>query len=609
MERQGRHNIIPPAKGCGLPGSKDDHTLLRQVFDHENVCQNTQGVQLVTLAVMATDADSRLADWHAADWQRVHRSVRRLQTRIVKAVKQGKWRLVKNLQRLLTHSMCGRLLAVRRVVENRGKKTAGVDGIIWETPAQKMAAVYQLRQVKYSASPLRRMYIPKKNGKKRPLGIPTMSDRAQQALHKLGLEPVAECLADGNSYGFRPERSAQDAAEQVYNALRLKSSAQWVLEGDIKACFDEISPEWLVANVPMHTRTLEKWLKAGYREKQVFHHTEKGTPQGGIASPLLANLCLDGLEDWVVKNTAEKRKHKINVIRYADDFIITGDSKEGLEEVVTPRVIQFLEPRGLRLSEEKTHSTHITKGFDFLGWTFRKYPPGKLLTKPSDKSVAALLEKTGEIIRDNRQAKTANLIKMLNPVIRGWANYHKHAVAKRIFQQVDHLIFQPLGYWAHRRHPKKSSTWIKKRYFKTVGNNHWVFTGVDDKGNHQHLFKAGLVPVTRHIKIRADANPYDPGWDDYFEERYTKKWLSSKWGWTKLRSIWRQQSGLCPVCQQGFKGETSIHVHHLVERSKGGSDRLDNLVMLHPNCHRQVHHLMKLGTDTSFVSAHLTAGS
>jgi len=338
----------------------------------------------VTLVINNTmDADSRVIDWHGFNWTRANRYVRKLQARIVKAVKQGKWRLVKNLQRLLNHSVSGRLLAVRRVTENRGKKTAGVDGVVWDTPEKKIAVVKQLRQANYSPSPLRRLYIPKKNGKKRPLGIPTMYDRGQQALHKLGLEPVAECLADGNSYGFRPERSAQDAARQIFNALRLKCSAQWVLEGDIKACFDEISHQWLMDNVPMDKGMLHKWLTAGYIEKQVFHHTEKGTPQGGIISPLLANLCLDGLESCMYKNIHEKRSHKINVIRYADDFIITGESKEWLEEVVKPRVIQFLDSRGLTLSEEKTHITHVSKGFDFLGWNVRKYPNGKLLIKPS----------------------------------------------------------------------------------------------------------------------------------------------------------------------------------------------------------------------------------
>ena len=240
----------------------------------------------MTLALIATDADSRVTTWHAIDWPCANRYVRRLQTRIVKAVKQGKWRLVKNLQRLLIHSMCGRLLAIRRVTENRGKKTAGVDGVLWDTPEKKMAEIYRLRQAGYRASPLRRIYIPKKNGKKRPLGIPTMFDRGQQALHKLGLEPVAECLADIHSYGFRPERSAQDALGQIFNTLSSKNSAVWVLEGDIKACFDKISHEWLLAHVPMDKRMLQKWLTAGYIESQVFHHTEEGTPQGGLCKAL-----------------------------------------------------------------------------------------------------------------------------------------------------------------------------------------------------------------------------------------------------------------------------------------------------------------------------------
>jgi RNA-directed DNA polymerase len=561
----------------------------------------------VTLA-LATDADSRVTDWHGVDWRRAIRYVRRLQVRIVKAVKEGKWRLVKALQRLLSHSVSGRLLAVRRVTENRGKKTPGVDGIVWDTPEKKMNAVQRLLQRRYRAAPLRRIYIPKKNGKKRPLGIPTLFDRAQQALCKLGLEPVAECTGDTNSYGFRPERSAHDAAEQVFNALRLKSSAQWILEGDIKACFDEISHNWMLKNIPTQKRTLRKWLKAGYMEKNVFHDTEKGTPQGGIASPLLANMCLDGLEACVVNNITEKRQHKVNVVRYADDFIITGDSKEWLEQVAKPRVIRFLVERGLRLSEEKTHITHVTKGFDFLGWNIRKYPNGKLLIKPSESSIKTLAEKTGEILRNNRQAKTTNLLKQLNPIIRGWAHYHKHAVAKLVFQRVDTFIFKQLWHWAKRRHPRKPSHWVKDQYFKTVGGNHWVFTGVDDQGDPIRLFKADLVPVTRHVKIQGEANPYDPDWENYFEQRYLQKWKCRKWGKTKLRSIWKQQGGFCPMCSQGFNGDTSIHTHHIIERCKGGDDNLDNLVLLHPNCHRQVHHLMKLGANMQFVFAHLTAG-
>ena len=329
---------------------------------------------------------------------------------------------------------------------------------------------------------------------------------------------------------------------------------------------------------------------------------------GGVISPILANLCLDGLEACIAKNVSEKRRYKLNVIRYADDFVITGATKEHLETVVKPRVIAFLAERGLRLSEEKTRITHINEGFDFLGWHVRKYND-KLLIKPSKQSVKALAEKTGEIFRANRQATPANLLKQLNPAIRGWANYHKHAVSKAVFYSVDTFIFQQLWHWARRRHPRKPPHWVRRKYFTTEGNRNWVFKAVDDKGNLIRLYKAFLTPVTRHIKIQGKANPFDPAWESYFEQRYMKKWQSSKWGKSKLRTLWRRQNGYCPVCGQGFKGDTAIHAHHLIERCKGGSDNLDNLVLLHPNCHRQVHHLMKLGADMSFLSATSTAGS
>ncbi len=310
---------------------------------------------------------------------------------------------------------------------------------------------------------------------------------------------------------------------------------------------------------------------------------------------MLANLCLDGLEAAVCRHKTEGRKRMINVSRYADDFVSTGESKEWLENEVKPRAVRFFKERGLQLSEEKTRITRVTDGFDFLGWNFRKYPDGKLLIKPSKDSIKALLDKTGKIIRDNRQAKTENLINLLNPVIRGWTNYHRHSVAKRVFYHVDSVIFRQLWHWAKRRHPKKSARWVRKRYFVSKGGNNWVLSGVNQEGKRLCLRRAGDVPVTRHIKVKAQANPYDPEWDGYFEERYLWKWLNSNWGRGKLRSLWEIQEGLCPICGYGFTDETDIHVHHRMERSKGGDDCLDNLVLLHPNCHRQVHHLIDLG--------------
>lgn len=313
-------------------------------------------------------APHEASDWHQINWRQVERNVRRLQTRIAQATQQGKWNRVKALQHLLTHSLSGKALAVRRVTENTGKRTAGVDGLTWNTPEQKASAIRTMRQREYHPQPLRRVYIPKSNGKQRPLGIPTMRDRAMQALYLLALAPIAEVTADPNSYGFRTARSTADAIEACFIALCRNNRAQWILEGDIRACFDQISHEWLEAHIPLDKAILRKWLKAGYLEDRRFHVTEEGTPQGGIISPVLANMALDGLERLLAshysKTSKAGKKAKVNFVRYADDFIVTGSSQELLEQEVKPLVEQFMRERGLELSPEKTVITHIEQGFD-----------------------------------------------------------------------------------------------------------------------------------------------------------------------------------------------------------------------------------------------------
>lgn len=304
-------------------------------------------------------------EWHLIDWEICHRRVRGLQVRIAKAAKDKKWRKVKTMQRMLVRSFSAKAIAVKRVTENRGKKTAGVDGELWDTPITKWEAVSRLERKGYKPKPLRRVYIPKANGKRRPLGIPTMRDRAMQALYLLALEPVSETTADRNSYGFRPMRGTADAIEQCFVNLSRTHSAEWVLEGDIKGCFDNISHDWLIANVPMDKVILRKWLKAGYMESNRLNSTDAGTPQGGIISPVLANLALDGLEEVLEshfgkKNTKASYKTKVNYVRYADDFIITGISKELLEDEVKPLVENFMAERGLSLSPDKTLITHIS---------------------------------------------------------------------------------------------------------------------------------------------------------------------------------------------------------------------------------------------------------
>jgi RNA-directed DNA polymerase len=429
----------------------------------------------------------------------------------VKYLKQGKKWLARKLQRLLRNSYYVILLAIKRILSNDGSKTPGVDGKLITTQNERIKLAQEIQQLKgYKPLPLKRILIPKKNGKKRPLGIPTLFDRAIQAIHKIALEPVAEHYADGNSYGFRTKRSTADAIQNCFHMLCRKVNAKWILEGDITGCFDNFSHKWMLKNIPTDTKTLKKWLKSGYIYKKKMFPTESGTPQGGIISPLIANMALDGLE-VILKEKFKGRK--VNYTRYADDFIITGESKELLENEVKPTVTEFLKTRGLQLSEEKTFITHISQGFDFLGFNIRSYN-GKVLTKPAKKNIKEVTEKIKKIIKTNKQTKQEALIGLLNPVIRGWANYYSHVVSKRIFTKLDHKIWQMLWKWAKKRHPKKKVDWIKRKYFKAIGKRNWIF-----KTDKTELVEMAKIPIKRHIKIKKDANPYDEDYRDYFRKR------------------------------------------------------------------------------------------
>lgn len=454
--------------------------------------------------------------WNTIDWFKVKATVRRLQMRIAKAVREKKHGRVKSLQWLLTHSYHAKLLAIKRVSQANGSKTAGIDGEIWKAPTQKMEAAKSLQRKGYQPLPLKRVYIPKNSGK-RPLGIPTMYDRAMQALHLLALEPVVETQADKNAYGFRPMRSTADAIEQCFSVLAMKTSSTYILEGDIKSCFDKISHEWLLNNVQMDKVILNKWLTCGYREKQVFYRTEEGTPQGGVISPSLMNVTLTGLQQAVRK--AVRIKDKVNVISYADDFVITGISKEILEHKVKPAVADFLKLRGLELSQQKTLITHIDDGFDFLGVNVRKYN-GKFLTKPAKKAVKSFLKRIREIIKSSKAVSAVELIQILNPKIRGWTNHFRFTAAKKTFSYVGHCIFKSLWEWAKRRHPNKKVGWVKSKYFYSKNLNNWVFFAKmkDESGKDQilELINPGYVKIKRHIKIKAEATPFDPRYNDYF---------------------------------------------------------------------------------------------
>jgi RNA-directed DNA polymerase len=474
----------------------------------------------------STDASSTPPPltWKTIDWPRFRQEVRRLQMRIAKATQAGHWRKVRALQWVLTHSRSAKLLAVHRVTTNRGAHTPGVDNVRWRTDREKLHAAFNLKRHGYRPRPLRRVYIPKPNGKLRPLSIPTLHDRAMQALYALALAPIAETLADRNSYGFREGRCCADALEQCFTVLARKTSAPWVLEGDIRACFDEISHEWLLAHVPLDKAMLRAWLQAGYWEKDQLFPTPAGTPQGGLISPLLANLALDGMEQAV--QAAAGTGNKVNFVRYADDFVVTGATRELLEQKVKPALTAFLHQRGLQLSEQKTVLTPLQTGFHFLGHTLRKYGD-KLLITPAKSKVQILRDKIRRLIQAALGRTQAALLRQLNPLLRGWANYYRTGAAKVTFGKLDRYVGCKLWRWISRRHPKKSSAWLKRKYFSAAGD-HGVFSvRYQTKKGQSHvlaLYRLASTTIERHLKVRGTANPYDPRYTHYFAQRQCFAW-------------------------------------------------------------------------------------
>ncbi|MGB7605440.1 MAG: group II intron reverse transcriptase/maturase [Lutisporaceae bacterium] len=476
-----------------------------------------------------TDKTEKLKDnhklanqWESIDWIQVQKDVNKLQTRIAKAAVKGDKNKTKRLQYLLTHSLSAKAYAVKKVTTNKGKNTSGVDRKLWSTSASKMKAVLLLSDRHYRAKPLRRVYIEKKGkNTKRPLGIPTMYDRAMQTLYALALEPIAEVTGDHISFGFRKGRSSKDACEQIFNILARECSPAWILEGDIKGCFDNINHDWLLQNIPTDKRVMKQFLKSGFIYEGELFPTETGSPQGGAISSIYANMTLDGLER-VIQNKYHRNskgkienhyraKTKVNLVRYADDFIITANTKEIAEEL-KETVSQFLKERGLSLSEEKTIITHIDEGFDFLGWTFRKYK-AKLIVKPSKNSIKTLIRKCSTIILKEMKAGTqSELIRRLNQIIRGWTNYHKHVVASHAFSYINNTLYILLQQWAKHRHPNKNLWWRLNKYWHEKDGKRWLFMT-----DEYSLINLRRIQIVRHPKLQISKNPFIH--KEYFEHR------------------------------------------------------------------------------------------
>ncbi len=532
-----------------------------------------------------SDSKTLEFQWKSIDWNKAETYVNRLQVRIAKATQDKKWNTVKRLQYLLTHSYYAKALAVRKVTTNKGKNTSGIDKELWSTPASKMCGVLSLTDKNYKAKPLRRVFIEKKGKKaKRPLGIPCMYDRAMQALYALALNPVSEVTADTKSFGFRKGRCCQDACEYIFTALSRGYSPQWVLEGDIKGCFDHISHEWLIDNIPMDKSVLKQFLKAGFVFENELFPTDDGTPQGGVISPILANMALDGMQEMLVNHfdlsakgevsAFVHNKSKVNLVRYADDFIVTAATKEIAEEA-KGLIREFLKTRGLELSEEKTTITHINDGFDMLGWTFRKFN-GKLIVKPSNKSIKNFVASLSEtILKRGKAWKQEVLIEKLNQQIRGWTNYHQSVCASEAFAHIDYVLYELLWRWAKRRHPHKGRWWVSLNYWHRRGNRNWVFSTED-----KELLRVDHISIVRHTKVRIDANPYFD--TQYFLDRKFEHGMKRLSGRFKL--IWRNQNGCCYHCGMPMEISNDREIFFKVPKSAGGKDEVPNMAYVHKHC-------------------------
>jgi RNA-directed DNA polymerase len=398
-----------------------------------------------------------------------------------------------------------------------------------------------------------------------------MKDRAMEALYLLALDPVAETTADLNSYGFRQDRSTADAIQQCFIILsKRKVSPDWILEGDIRACFDKISHDWLLANIPIEKAILCKWLKAGYIEKRAFHPTEEGTPQGGIISPALMNLVLDGLEQELQTGFVRTATSRPMESTSCDTQMtsLLQPAQRLLENQVRPFVEQFMNTRGLVLSTEKTCITHIDNGFDFLGQNMQIQR--KAAHQACQKNVRAFLTKIRCLIKD-KTVTAGDLISRLNPVIRGWANYHQHVCSSQTYRRADAAIFKALWRWAKRRHSNKGSRWVRQKYFKTLTNRHWVFSGEvagkDDKPTTIRLISATYISIRRHIKIRGKANPYDPAWEMYFEDRQNEDGSQVERKSTATQPVESTEWSM-PRCGHPITPETGWHLHHIIWKSR-----------------------------------------
>ncbi|MCG5058549.1 MAG: group II intron reverse transcriptase/maturase [Limnoraphis sp. WC205] len=555
---------------------------------------------------MKTSITKTTTAWNSINWAKVQRVVFKLQKRIYQASLSGQNAKARKLQKLLVKSYYAKLLAIRKVTQdNQGKKTAGVDGIKSITPKQRLELAQNLSKYQ-KAKPLRRKWIPKPKVEKRPLGIPTMQDRVRQALVKSALEPQWEARFENESYGFRPGRSAHDAMSRIFQSIN--KGEYYILDADISKCFDQINHEHLLSKIDCPSTIkaqIRQWLKAGVMDNGIFEATEAGTPQGGVISPLLANIALDGMIRFVEKcfpKGTNNNKNYAKIIRYADDFVVISPQLEVIQQCQIV-IEEWLKPIGLELKPAKTRICHtlreievngvkVKPGFDFLGWNFRQHSVGKhhsgktggknskligfkTIIKPSKKAIKAHADKMKGVIKTHKTSSQYALIKRLNLVIRGWCNYHSKAVSKETFSSLDYITWQRLRAWTVSRCGKASYKNLRK-YFRRNGNRAWNF---ETKDGYKLLTHAE-TPITRHVTIRPEASPYDGNWT-YWSTRKGTAFDVPK----RVATLLKKQKGKCNFCGQYFTPEDIAEIDHIIPTSLGGKDEYKNLQLLHRHCH------------------------